>query len=234
MCRSSLPILCALLLIAACSDSTGPADAAFAVTVQVRDPGGQPVAGLRASLSPDVDGVQWPHGDPAAKPQTSIVVDLPEPGIWTLRIADVAGAAVYARTFESVGGPVGLIWDGLDNDGQRMHDGWYEVQLSTVREGETEPSVVTAPLLLISGTPDSFTCGVTDAEGRFSVSDRTFVPAFWDVPPIPTRDDQGNVLDEIVITTATRLVLLDDEGRAMTHVFDAVDGPQTISLIWDR
>lgn len=222
-----------LLIVAGCSDDTVEPEA-FAVTVTVTDDEGEPVSGLRASLSPDVDGVMWPHGGKNDKPATQIAFDLPVPMDFTLAIQAVDGAAVWSVSDESM--PEGMhsvAWTGVDAHGERVHDGYYLAVLTAVSADDPETTVTDEiPLLLVTGSPDDLTVATTDAAGRFTVADRTYVPAFWDLLPLEQLNEQGEVVGVLELTTATRLVLVDDVGNAMTHVFEAVDGPQTLELTW--
>jgi hypothetical protein len=233
-----LVALLLLILVAGCSDkgTDPPVPDPFAVTVEVVDGDGEPVAGLRGSLSPDIDHVNWPHGDRNAKPSVLIRYTIPRAGTVGLVISDVSGATVWSHEYADVpAGSHDLPWTGQADDGGPLHDGYYLATLSIAYEdGSAAPAPSTRPILLITGSPEAFTAGTTDAGGRFTVTDRTYVPGFWDLPPLPSTDEQGQVVDDVEITTATRLVLLDDAGNAQTHLFEAVDGPQTLRVTWEH
>lgn len=220
-------------LLSGCSDDTTEPEL-FAVTVTVTDRQGDPVEGLRASLSPDVDDVIWSHGGKDGRPSTVIQFDLPEPSDYTMEILAVDGTHVWSISNETM--PEGqhtVIWSAVDDQGDRVHDGYYVAELTTAPEDAPEDVVQTeTPFLLIAGSPDVYTTAVTDAAGRFEVTDRTYVPAFWDLLSLNQVDEQGEIVATVEVTTATRLVLVDDEGNAMTHVFEAVDGPQALDLEW--
>jgi len=230
--RMTVFLILPLFLTGCSDDSTEPE--AFALTVQVVDREGEPVQGLRASLSPDIEGVLWPHGDKDGRPTTEIRLDLPGASSFVLEILAVDGELVWETAGESMPpGTHGIAWDATDIQGHRVHDGYYEAVITIDPDDEDEPTqVVEHPLLLISGSPEDFVVATTDAAGRFVVSDRTFVPAFWDLMPMYQYDELGEIVGELDITTATRLVLIDEAGHALTRVFDAVDEPQELQLEW--
>ncbi|MFO7652702.1 MAG: FlgD immunoglobulin-like domain containing protein [Candidatus Krumholzibacteriia bacterium] len=225
-------LLLALLTISGCSDGSDPLEPEpFSVTIEVVDAAGDPVEGLRVSLSPDVAGVEWPFPAGTAAPGATHPTSVPPPARTEVTVEDVAGRPVYSQTFTEA--PVQFTWSGVDDAGDHVHDGWYEMTAMVFEQGGNVPSaVVTHPLLLLTGTPEVSSAGTTGADGRLIVTDRTYVPAFWDPAPMPHTDEQGNVIGEITITTATRVVLLADDGAVMTHVFEAVDGPQTVPIVW--
>jgi len=130
-------------------DPTRPAPG-FALTVAVTSVAGEPVAGLRGALSPDLDNVLWPY-DKAR--------DLP-PGlrIESLRILDVAGTLVRTLITSEDEPPYDHIWNGRDDDGEAVHDGVYRYLLVFYNEDE-ELEARNSQLVLISGNPDHHAAG---------------------------------------------------------------------------
>ncbi|HOX26205.1 MAG TPA: hypothetical protein PLL30_08415 [Candidatus Krumholzibacteria bacterium] len=210
-----------LLGLAGCGDNLAfeAPGGSFSLTVRVTDPDGAPVAGLRASLSPQVPFVDYPYGRSA---EGSPLADI----VYSRTIVDVAGTVVK-RSLPSTE------WDGRDDDGDPVHDGWY--RLHTVgRDSETGEVVAdeSTPFLFIAADPDWHAAGVTDGNGEFTVTDRTYVPGFWDLEPMVARDEDGEPIGVFVVTTETRLTLLSASGEAQTVTFAAVDEPQIVTVMW--
>ena len=216
--------LCALV---GCSDDTGtPEPEPFSITFTVTDTLGLPVAGLRAGLSPAL-----PESLVTIHPPSPAVRDLPGPGnIWTCTVRDVAGREIWARcdTLSDIGIP--LIWDGRDQDGHVVHDGWYEFE-KLVQDSDlvTIDHAVTPTFFYAGADPDVYLAGVTDATGSFTITDRTFVPAFYDPAPVqPIGDDTA----PFAPTPETWLRLRAADGAELWWVFEARDEPQTVSVRW--
>jgi hypothetical protein len=203
-------------------DPTGPVDT-FRLTVQVTDQAGEPVSGLRASLSPQIPLIDYPYSL-APAPDTG-ASDGGDPTV-DLEVLDIVGAVV--RSDLAVGQ-----WDGRDDRGEPVHDGWYEYRL-VVRDPDSDAIVDESrqPFLFIAADPEFYTAGETDSTGQFTVEDRRFVPGFWDLAPITLTDEMGEPFGEVVLTTTTRLTLLAGDGRWQVVTFEALDGPQTLSLLW--
>jgi hypothetical protein len=234
--RLAIPLVLALAMIlagcAADDDPTAPSDR-FAIDITVVDGHGQPVPGLRISLSPDVEDVHWPLAGPPGPVDSAPRIDLPDPLLVTLEIFAVDGRRVRHEVREGIVAVPAIAWDGRDDEGRPVHDGWYEGRLSTAPDAQTPPQeVLRRGLLYISGTPEHHAAGVTDGAGKVVVTDRTYVPAFWNVGPIEILSAYGEVVDTIEVPLRTRVILLADDGAAMAHVFEPVDGPQTVSIVW--
>lgn len=212
--------------IVGCSHDDDPAgpEQGFALTVVVTSAAGEPVAGLRGALSPDLDNVLWPY-DKAR--------DLP-PGveIESLRILDVAGTLVCTLITPEDEPPYNHVWNGCDDGGETVHDGVYRYVLKFYDEDENL-EVRDEQIVLITGDPDQHAAGVTDAAGRFEVDDATYVPAFFDIEPLEILDEDGNVIATETITTRTRLTLLAGTGAHLVVIFDAQPEPQTLTVTWD-
>ena len=125
MLRPTLALLvCAALpFIVGCSDSSEPESASVAVSGQVLDAAGDPVAGAAIVLDLEFVG-QAPLA--AEKPRTAIGFVLAEAGRFTLRITDACDDEVYYTLSDSLAaGEHAIFWDGQDDAGLLLVEGFF-------------------------------------------------------------------------------------------------------------
>ena len=208
--------------LSACSDSSAPEGSNFSITVTVTTAGGDPVVGLRAALSPDLDDryITWPYAEPFSLPGAEEL---------TIRIYDLEDRLVRRIVRESPGHFV--YWTGLDDAGQPVPDGVYRHVYDMPTDDGLE--MVVTLVLFVAGDPTRRADGLTDEAGGFTVTDRTHVPAFYDLDPIEVLVPGEFEPEYILLEPRVRMTLLDDQGRHQVVVFDAVDGPQTVEVTWD-
>jgi hypothetical protein len=224
-----IPLLLIAAALAVClpackdGDPFAPSPDVFAVNVLVRTPDGEPVSGLRAALSPDPrPGVfRWTYPQIDEEPDE---VDL------SLRIFDLEGRLV--RTFASSAADNYLVWTGHDDQGQPVHDGVYLHALE-IHDEEGVVRRMEKWKFFVTGDPDHHIAGVTNERGRFSVFDRTYVPAFYDIDPIDVVTFPEGEFDQIEVTCRTRLTLVAPDGSHQVVIFDAVDRAQAVIVTWD-
>jgi hypothetical protein len=225
---AALPLVLVALLATACGDDpTDPFPDRFGLTVTVRTPGGAPVGGLRMAVSPALDErfVRWPY----AKACVRVLADLPPGVAFSLRIYDLEGYLI--RHIEKEAAHQFVVWSGKDDNGQPVHDGVY--RYVTEREGDDGVVRDEGHLVFIAGDPDFYIAGVTDADGRLTVRDPTYVPAFYDLEPISVLTYPEGTEELLVLPARVRLTLLADDGRYQAVEVDVAPRPQATTVVWE-
>jgi len=125
---SPLVVVAALVLVAACGDSTEPEPATFTIAGRVVDAGGAPVADAAILLDFDF-AMEAPTA--ADKPRVMIGIDLPEPTRYTVRITDVCDDQVFFAVTDSAAeaGVRGVLWDARDLEDRVIAEGLFHVHL---------------------------------------------------------------------------------------------------------
>jgi hypothetical protein len=82
----------------------------------------------------------------------------------------------------------------------------------------------TAEMLLIRIDHDQ-TPLRTGSDGRVVVTDPTWVPGFWDLPPVEALDENGEIRGEFDLTTTMQIRAVGERVE-----FEAVDGTQTVTV----
>ena len=220
----SLVLLLFMVLgLGGCSDDpTDPFADRFGLTVTVVTPDGTPVSGLRAALSPALDDryVLWPY----AKAR-----DLPPAYELIYRIYDLEGRLVRRIVRDAEHHFV--VWTGLDDNGQPVHDGVYRFEMDVVVDDE----IVSHDgfLVFITGDPDHFTAAVTDEDGRFTVRDPTYVPSFYDLEPIEVITYPEGAVEILELLPRVRVTLLADDGHYQAVEVDVAREHRTVDVIWE-
>ncbi len=230
--RRTAMALAVVLVLTGCSseETVGPPVGDFAIQVVVLDADGQPVPDLMAGLAPALPE-SLAHVYPGwleAGPDRALPDPDPDPDrTYQLTVRDVAGRTIWRR-----GVTQQPHWPLVDDQGRPVHDGWYELQtITTPLAGPAGADTTITPLIVYRGAdPRIDLAGVTDAAGLITVTDRTYVPAFWDPEPVPRPSGDG---DPITLTRQTWLRLQDEHGAEQWATFTAVDGPQTVAVTWE-
>ena len=204
-------VACVPLLLAACSDTTGPQITGFTIGGTVIDETGAPVSDAAVLL--DFDFVTEVPVT-ADKPRASIAFDLPGPARFTLTITDVCDDEVYFAVSDSAvePGARSVVWDGKDLEGRALAEGFFHYHLEV--EGRP-PRVGDLALARNLGAADGDFGAVesatvrdawrvsawTDADGRFLV-DRTC----WEFGATTTAFyEQGNETGTLVVAPRLRV-----------------------------
>ena len=216
-------LLLATLLLTACGDDpTDPFADRFGLAVTVVTPDGTPVSGLRAAVSPALDDryVIWPYAK---------VRDLPPTFALTYRIYDLEGYLV--RHIERESAQQFVVWTGLDDHGQPVHDGVYRYEVAVTTDDEVVR--YDGYLVFITGDPDHFTAAVTDQDGRFTVRDPTYVPVFYDLEPIEVITYPEGAQEYLELLPRVRVTLLADDGSYQAVEVDVARELRTVKVIWE-
>lgn len=142
-----------------------------------------------------------------------------------LEVRDVAGDLVRELINEELpNGPRQVIWDGKDDDGHDAHNGWYQVAMTCRDDADTILFADTAEMLLIR-IDHGQTPLRTGSDGRVVVTDPTWVPGFWDLPPVQALDENGDLRGEFDLTTTMQIRAVGERVE-----FEAVEGTQTVTV----
>ena len=222
-----LVALLSLAALTACSDDpAGPADDGFAITVTVRQPDGQPVAGAPVVIAPALPEWIWPWAGAVSAAMPAAVrigFEVAEDCVSTMVIRDVAGAEIrtLAEDFPTPAGAHHWMWDGRDFGMVHRPTGWYEVEL-TCRVDGVETFHDTSSMLMFLVDADQ-TPYVTGDDGTVTITDRRTVPGLWDLEPMMFVDENGEGLGLWTLTPETWIWA----GGTRTTV-TVEDGPQDV------
>ncbi len=226
-----LPIcVLALALLTGCSDDdppTGPAPE-FSLALTVTHLDGSPAAGVRVAGMPVLANWMAPAEPPVeggAAPWRRIRVgfDMLANGFAKVTVIDVAGDEVRTLLSAPIPSGVHLVeWDGLDDDGQPLPGGWYDVHI-VLTWSDTAGRSSDVPVLLEVCDPDWHSLGTTGPDGRLVIDDRRLVPAFFDCEQVGGME----------FTTETLLRLENQYGDGQYVSFDAADAEIDLDAVWN-
>ncbi|MFO7608459.1 MAG: hypothetical protein R6X35_04580 [Candidatus Krumholzibacteriia bacterium] len=220
--------------LAGCSDSAAPDRPSPAVTGTVLDATGAPVADAAVVL--DLDFVTGP-ADPD-KPRTAIAFDLPEPGHFSLRVTDVCDDEIfYALDDSAAAGSHMIQWDGTDQDGLLLGEGFYHAHFQFE---DLDPRTFDIALARNLGDEQGMFATVactevhdtwrvsawTDAEGRFRIE-----RGCWEFgESTPWVNESGDIIGTWTVAPRVRVWAYPADrsfGAASAWVdFDAVQGAE--------
>jgi hypothetical protein len=249
-----------LTLTSCGGDDDGPANPEpqeFQVVLEITDTAGQPVAGLELGTCPDLPWYQdgkgggsvdkddpLPYMDQLAGaypspfyPFTTIRFELDQPAWTKLEILDIEGEPVRDLVaLEHPAGSHALIWDGLDDQGQSVPSGIYDLHLVLWDNLAEDPRFeASRPILLAAFYADQVRVGTSDAQGRITLTDKRLFPYLYELPAVEAVNEEGEVLGTIEFTPTVRFYL-SDPGTGEVMRFDrdvAAEEPITLEMIWD-
>ena len=220
MLRVIMLMLAAALLgsLGACSDSSAPEQPSPAVSGIVTDADGNPVANVAVVL--DLDFVAH---EPAAaeKPRTMIAFELPAPGRYEMRITDACDDEVFLTVRDSAtAGEVRIIWDGVDEDGLLLVEGFYHAHFQADGHEPVRLDLALARNLEAEagefGLVDCATvrqtwrvAAWTDAQGRYRIERDC-----WEFGQETTAvDESGTVIGSMVVAPNVRVWAYPADGE---------------------
>ncbi|MFO7652581.1 MAG: hypothetical protein R6X25_02050 [Candidatus Krumholzibacteriia bacterium] len=241
----SIPALFALVLcVAGCSDDDSgpdgpPLPQETTVHLTVVDSDGQPLPGRAVALCNHTTAQL--ELDPllagaAGKASVTIPFAVAESCIVTMTIHDVEGEQILELASETMDpGQHSWLWNGHDGpwpDGEHLPGGHYLVRMSC-----TEPSSGTQlfsaerVMAMVVMDPRQHSFGVTDADGRITISGRTLFPGFYDLDDMMQVDAAGDPLGTFRWLES---VLIAVEGPEHERIFarDIRPGENDITLTW--
>ena len=239
-----------LLLGVGCGDSTTEPQG-FSVTLAVRDTLGHPVAGLELTMVPegpwymdpkmrDVEQVpgqnslSGPTPNPF-NPATTLRIEASQPCWVTLVIEDVDHGAVRTLAAQEIdAGAHAVMWNSLDEEGQKVPSGVYYAHLVlSDQEGGTVLFDGWQTMLLAHWGQGDTPVAVTNASGRIQLTDRRLFPYLYDLEPFASFDEVGNQSGLIVLTPAMRFYLTDPIELHTMRFDGEVAGRTSFSFTWE-
>ncbi len=200
--------LAAVAWLGACSDSTDPEPVDSDLRGQVVDAQGQPVAGATVVLQYEVDP---PIGNMYDKPATTIRIDLPPTGPVTLWIGSFCDGDTVRMILdgESPGhGQFEIVWDGKDDADRTMPDGVYRCHLLTTAGESHTPFLLLHLGYQLPEAADLAPLAVTDAQGRFTLSQACLPLGFG----LDSVDEDGEVIGTNTVTRSVRVWTYDPQS----------------------
>ncbi len=238
------------LTVWGCGDDDTVQTEDFQVTISVRDTLGHPVEGLELTLIPDtpvlpeiqnkdVDPIPvrdelnpcWPN---PFNPMTMIRFEVSTPTFVVLNILDVEKDIVMTMVADQlVAGLHQVIWDSQNILDEVQPGGVYYAQITYYPyEGGEARYTAEVPMLLANWGMNGPAVGVTDAQGKVVLKDRTLFPFLFDVEPFEATDENGEVFGMINCTAKTRFFLTDpDRVRTLRYDRDVSSGDE-YHFIW--
>ncbi len=223
----------ALLTLASCDDDDPVVPDQFSVTIEVVDIDGNPVSGLDLSLAADL-----PYYQDKADTQPKASVRIPFAVAYQcsvrLFIEDIDGAKV--RNLSNLALPAGQhmwIWDGKDDDDNRLASGLYTVHFIVLHLDsfnllyEERKSMYMAII-----DPARKSVGTTDGEGLIKLTDKRMFPNLYDAPDIPARDENGTHIGTIHFTDSMRFQLTDLANSGTKRFYEDITGTTTLQVVW--
>jgi len=229
----SLATAALCLGLGACSDDDPVKPQEFTVTIQVTDPAGNPVEGLRVGLLNDNPYMQ--DGIAVAKASAAIRFQIPVPCRVQCAIQDIEGQAI--REMVDADLPAGvhqIVWNGRDNADVHQPSGRYTfhmvaLQLGTGQQLFEDRTDMLLAMLDTSRVP----AGYTDARGRLVLKDRKLFPHLYNRPDMTATDETGEAMGKLTLTPSMRISLVDESGGGAMRFLKEVSGSGTLELTWD-
>jgi hypothetical protein len=225
-----LILLAVGLLIGACSETTKPERIDNDLRGQVVDSLGQPVAGATVVLQYAVD---LPVGSTFDKPRTTIQFGIPEQGPVTLWISSYCDGDTVRMLLagELPPGQHEVLWDGQDDAGRTMPDGVYRYHLLTATGRNDQAIVLLYPGYQLPEAASFAPLAVTDANGRFALSQACLPFGF----SFDAVNEIGEILGTATVTRSVRVWAYDPRSGALAGspevVVDATTGAEVTVVV---
>ena len=242
------PLLLALLLpalflaLSSCDDdTTRPSDDGFSIAVEVRDPAGDPVEGLEVvvwnmSSSLEVALQDDFFGSSLARRRaaTDVRFELPERSECDFTVSDLEGRIVHSvLSGDTLEAGAHSLRIGVDID-YRAGVEVYRYEL-IARDPATDEEFFRDERLMTAVHLDRtrLRTGTTDASGRWSTDDPTYVPGLYDLGTMPLVDETGEQRGSFSVADTLVVRVYDDAGAYLQRSFPVDDATNLLKLTWD-
>jgi len=228
----SLSLVALCLLAVACGDDDPVKPENFSVTIQVTDPAGDPVEGLRVGLVNDhaflPDGV----GTAKAAVVVPFRVDIEAQALLT--IEDIEGQVVQSLDYTARVGSHSWMWNGMDDAEVHQPSGRYtaHIVLTNVDTGLLMFEDRT-DMLLSMLDPSLVPAGYTDQDGKLVIKDKKLFPHLYDRPFMTATNENAESIGEFNLTPQVRISLTDTSGGGHMNFMVVIAGATTLNLVWD-
>jgi hypothetical protein len=216
--------------LGACSDDDPVKPAEFSVTIQVKDPAGNPVEGLRVGLLNDT-----PYLPGAAKAAVAIQFLVSERALVRFDIRDIEGNEIRVLMNDTLMvGTHQVMWNGLNFEQEHQPSGRYTAHMTARQLGTNillfeDSTDMLMSLLDTSRAPQ----GYTDSVGRLVLKDKKLFPHLYDLPDMVGTDENSLFIGKIVLTPTMRISLGNEAGnQGMRFKEEIVEGT-VLDLVWD-
>ena len=228
----SLTLVAMCLLAVACSDDDPVKPAPFAVTIQVTDPAGDPVEGLRVGLVND--HAFFPDGVTAAKASVVIPFRVDVEVQVRLTIEDIEGQVVKGLDYLARVGSHSWMWNGMDDADVHQPSGRYtaHIVMTNVDTGLLMFEDRT-DMLLSMPDPSLVPAGYTDQYGKLVLKEKKLFPHLYDRPDMTATNENAEAIGTFNLTPQMRISLADTSGGGHMNFMMDVPGATTLEVIWD-
>ena len=228
----SLTLVAMCLLAVACSDDDPVKPAPFAVTIQVTDPAGDPVEGLRVGLVND--HAFFPDGVTAAKASVVIPFRVDVEVQVRLTIEDIEGQVVKGLDYLARVGSHSWMWNGMDDADVHQPSGRYtaHIVMTNVDTGLLMFEDRT-DMLLSMPDPSLVPAGYTDQYGKLVLKEKKLFPHLYDRPDMTATNENAEAIGTFNLTPRMRISLADTSGGGHMDFMMDVPGATTLEVIWD-
>ena len=230
-------VLSSLVGFPGCDDGgTGPSNGTFALEIEVVDSSGDPVEGLDVvvwNMSSSLRAALQESGMPR-RARTTIEFQLPSLSVCDLTVFDLDGNVVQriheARPLAPGRHQVSAIVGTALEAGVEILR--YELVARAPSDGQVrfrESKYMTVVHL----DRTRLLVGRTDADGRWSTQNRTFVPGLYDLPEMPIIDIDGDIRGTFSLGDSVVVRVYDDTGAWMRHEAAVRDRVNAMRMTWD-
>lgn len=223
-------LLAAAVYIVSCSDDDNPATSntekpLFSVSLQ--DTNGDPVTQWAVgSVNHPIDAGKT-TGALKPCPETEISFTLPESSEWTLTIYDYNGDLVKILSGNADAGELIIAWDGSNEDGRQVFNGFYRYHLMAWAFEDEKWMVLER---LSDVLPIITIIGAVDLTGRFVTDNIALFPGLIAEQPIEYYTDTVTVqladISGIIQTVYGFAIKLNREGNRLVFRLDENGVPQ--------
>ncbi len=206
----SLALAALCLLAVACSDDDPVKPEDFAVVIQVNDPAGNPVEGLRVGLAND--HAYFQDGFSAAKAMVKIPFRTTMDVGIRLTIEDIEGEVIRVVDEGDISAGSHLRgWDGKNNAGVHQPSGRFTAHLVATNV-ETGYGVFEGRVDMLLSVREYIPNGYTDQDGRLVLKDRRLFPHLYDRSDLVATNENGESLGLFNLIPLMRISLIDTAG----------------------
>ena len=228
----SLALVALCLLAVACGDDDPVKPEEFSVTIQVTDPAGDPVEGLRVGLVND--HAFFPDGVSKARASAVVPFRVAVEAQARLTIEDIEGQVVRSLEYFAHVGSHSWMWNGMDDGDVHQPSGRYtaHIVLTNVDTGQWMFEDRT-DMLLSMLDPSRVPAGFTDQNGKLVLKDKKLFPQLYDRPDMTATNEMAESIGMFNLTPQMRISLADTSGGGHMNFKMDIPGTTTLNLVWD-